>query len=81
VPERGGDVRCPLPDHKEQNPSCRVYPTPERGWICFGCQRGGTIYDFASLMDGGPGGRRGALRDDSYRQVRRRVHDLLGLDR
>jgi RepB DNA-primase from phage plasmid/CHC2 zinc finger len=80
VPERGGDVRCPLPDHDERNPSCRVYPTPERGWICFGCQRGGTIYDFASLMERGPGGRRGALRDGAYRQVRRRVHDLLGLD-
>jgi len=81
VPERGGDVRCPLPDHEERNPSCRVYPTPERGWICFGCQRGGTIYDLASLMEGGPGGRRGALRDEAYRQATRRVHELLGHDR
>jgi RepB DNA-primase from phage plasmid len=81
VPERGGDVRCPLPGHDEQHPSCRVYPTPERGWVCFGCQRGGTIYDLASLMEGGPGGRRGALRDEAYRRARRRVHELLGLDR
>jgi hypothetical protein len=81
VPERGGDIRCPLPDHDEQNPSCRVYASPERGWMCFGCQRGGTIYDLASLMEGGPGGRRGALRDDAFRRVKRRVHELLGLDR
>ena len=80
VPERGGDVRCPLPDHDEQNPSCRVYPTPERGWVCFGCQRGGTIYDLASLLDRGPGGRRGALRGEEFKRVRRRVYEALGLE-
>jgi hypothetical protein len=79
VPERGGDVRCPLPDHDEQHPSCRVYPTPERGWVCFGCQRGGTIYDLASLLERGPGGRRGALRGDHFKRVRRQVRELLGL--
>jgi RepB DNA-primase from phage plasmid len=80
VPDRGGDVRCPLPDHDEQNPSCRVYPTPERGWVCFGCQRGGTIYDLASLLDHGPGGRRGALHGEEFKRVKRRVWELLGLD-
>jgi RepB DNA-primase from phage plasmid len=80
VPERGGDVRCPLPDHDEQNPSCRVYPTPEQGWVCFGCQRGGSIYDLASLLDRGPGGRRGALHGEDFRRVRGRVRELLGLD-
>jgi hypothetical protein len=81
VPERGGDVRCPLPDHDEQNPSCRVYPTPERGWVCFGCQRGGSIYDLASLLDRGPGGRRGALHGDDYKRVKGRVQERLGLGR
>jgi hypothetical protein len=79
VPECGGDVRCPLPDHDEQHPSCRVYPTPERGWVCFGCQRGGTIYDLASLLDRGPGGRRGALRGEEFKRVRREVWALLGI--
>lgn len=80
VPERGGDVRCPLPDHSEQNPSCRVYRNPERGWVCFGCQRGGSIYDLASLLDGGPGGRRGALHGEQFKRVRQRVRELLGLE-
>jgi hypothetical protein len=81
VPPDGGDVHCPLPDHDERNPSCRVYATPERGWVCFGCQRGGSIYDLASLLDHGPGGRRGALRGEEFRRVRRRVRELLGLER
>ena len=79
VPERGDDIRCPLPDHDEHNPSCRVYPTPERGWVCFGCQRGGTIYDLASLLGRGPGGRRGALRGEDFKRVRREVWELLGI--
>jgi hypothetical protein len=27
-----------------------VYGDPERGWYCFGCGRGGSIYDLASLL-------------------------------
>jgi DNA primase RepB-like protein len=80
VPQAGGDVCCPLPDHDEQNPSCRVYPRPERGWVCFGCRRGGTIYDLASLLEGGPGGRRGALHGEAFSELKRRVHALLGLE-
>lgn len=80
VPARGGDVRCPLPDHHERNPSCRVYSNPERGWVCFGCRRGGSIYDLASLLGHGPGGRRGALHGEEFRRVRRHVRELLGLD-
>ncbi|MBD0282653.1 MAG: hypothetical protein ICV69_10735 [Thermoleophilaceae bacterium] len=72
-------MRCSLPDHDEQNPSCRVYPTAERGWVCFGCRRGGSIYDLASLLEGGPGGRRGALHGEEFTRVRRRVWELLGL--
>jgi hypothetical protein len=81
VPERGGDVRCPLPDHNEENPSCRVYPSAERGWVCFGCRRGGSIYDLASLLEGGPGGRRGALHGEQFKRVKRHVRELLGLAR
>ena len=52
VPSRGGYVLCPL--HEERTPSCMVWVEPERGWWCFGCGRGGGIYDLASLVEGGP---------------------------
>jgi hypothetical protein len=29
-----------------------VYEDPQRGWYCFGCGRGGSIYDFAALLLG-----------------------------
>jgi hypothetical protein len=77
VPAHGGDVRCPLPDHRDDNPSCRVYPTAEQGWRCHGCGRGGSIYDFASLLDRGQWGK--GLRDEKFRRVRRHVWELLGI--
>jgi bifunctional DNA primase/polymerase-like protein len=52
VPDRRGFVRCPLPDHADRTPSCHVYATAEAGWFCFGCRRGGTIYDLAALLAG-----------------------------
>ena len=42
-------------------PSLHVFPTPERGWCCFSCGRGGSIYDLAA----------GAVGDDPARP---RVH-------
>jgi CHC2-type zinc finger protein len=54
VPESGGYVPCP--PHDERTPSCMVWPD-ERGWWCFGCARGGRVYDLASLLEGGPWGR------------------------
>ena len=54
VPASGGYVSCPL--HEERTASCHVWPD-ERGWWCFGCSRGGGIYDLASLLAGGPWGR------------------------
>lgn len=47
---RDGKVPCPLPDHEDRTPSCHVYDDPERGWYCYGCGRGGTIYDLASAI-------------------------------
>jgi len=29
-----------------------VYREPGRGWYCFGCGRGGSIYDLAALLLG-----------------------------
>ena len=79
VPDSGATVRCPLPDHDDSNASLEVFPDPGRGWVCRGCGRGGSIYDLASLLDGGPGGTRGALRGEEFKRARRRVRELLGL--
>jgi hypothetical protein len=45
---RSGKVRCPF--HEDRTPSLHVYDDPERGWYCFGCGRGGSIYDLAALL-------------------------------
>ncbi len=47
---RHGKVRCPF--HDDGTPSLHVYREPQRGWYCYGCRRGGSIYDFASLLWG-----------------------------
>jgi hypothetical protein len=45
---RSGKVRCPF--HEDRTPSLHVYDDPDRGWYCFGCGRGGSLYDLASLL-------------------------------
>jgi hypothetical protein len=57
VPAGGGMVKCPLPDHDDAYASLQVFAEAERGWWCFGCARGGRIYDLASLLQGVPWGR------------------------
>jgi len=52
VPTRDGKVRCPLPGHDDGTPSMQVYPDAERGWWCFGCERGGGVYQLAALLAG-----------------------------
>lgn len=47
---RLGKVHCPF--HNDKTPSLHVYRDPLRGWYCYGCSRGGTIYDFAALLWG-----------------------------
>jgi hypothetical protein len=51
-PDRGGKVCCPLPDHDDPDPSCHVYGPPSKGWYCFGCGRGGDIYELAGALWG-----------------------------
>ena len=46
----GRKVRCPF--HDDAEPSLHVYRTGERGWCCFSCRRGGTIYDLAAAVWG-----------------------------
>jgi hypothetical protein len=40
--------RCPLPGHEEKTPSFHVYP--DGGWWCFGCGRGGDVFELARWM-------------------------------
>jgi hypothetical protein len=57
---RDGKVRCPF--HEDHTPSLHVYERPERGWYCFGCGRGGSIYDLAAQLYGASPRGRGFLR-------------------
>lgn len=45
-------ARCPLPGHDDKTPSFVVYRDNERGWHCFGCQRGGDVVNLAQLAWG-----------------------------
>ena len=45
-----GKLHCLF--HDDRSPSLHVYPEPERGWFCFGCRRGGSVYDLAALLFG-----------------------------
>jgi hypothetical protein len=76
VPDAGGMVHCPLPGHDDAYASCQVYAEAEQGWWCFGCSRGGRIYDLASLLAGGAWGRE--LRGEAFRSVRELVAAALG---
>ena len=46
----GRKVHCPF--HSDRHPSLHVYPTAARGWYCFSCGRGGSIYDLAAAIWG-----------------------------
>ncbi len=45
---RSGKLCCLF--HNDRMPSLHVYHEPGRGWYCFGCGRGGSIYDLAALL-------------------------------
>jgi CHC2 zinc finger/RepB DNA-primase from phage plasmid len=45
---RSGKIRCPF--HDDTTPSLHVYEDPTRGWYCYGCGKGGSIYDLAALL-------------------------------
>jgi len=48
----GRDRKVPCPFHHDERPSLHVYAAPERGWSCFSCRRGGSIYDLAAELWG-----------------------------
>ncbi len=68
---RSGMVRCPLPGHKDRTASCSVTGPL---WHCFGCGRGGGIYDFGAQFWGC------GTRGSEFVELRRRLaEELLGV--
>lgn len=74
APDRGGMIRCPLPDHEDRTPSCYVYPDAAAGWYCYGCGRGGSLVDLGAHLWGvDPRGR-------GYHDLRQRLaRELTGM--
>ena len=46
----GRDHKVPCPFHEDERPSLHVYATAQRGWCCYSCGRGGSIYDLAAAL-------------------------------
>jgi hypothetical protein len=70
-PNSAGKVLCPF--HSDRDPSLQVY---DRGsFYCFGCRRGGTIYDFAAHV-WFSGESASALRGRRFIEVRERLAAL-----
>jgi len=65
-----GKVRCPF--HDDDTPSLHVYPSAAEGWYCFGCGRGGSIYDFAALLLGR------STRGEDFIELRRELEAIIG---
>ena len=68
----GRKVRCPF--HEDVQPSLHVYRTGERGWCCFSCRRGGTIYDLAAALWGMK------TRGREFLRLRERLTEQFALD-
>ena len=68
-PNREGKICCPF--HEDRTPSLQAYP--DGSWACFGCGKGGTIYDFAGHLFGR--GTKGA----AFLELRERLADTFGV--
>jgi hypothetical protein len=64
-----GKLRCLF--HDDRSPSLHVYREPGRGWYCFGCGRGGSIFDLAALLSGRD------TRGQDFAELRRELEELM----
>jgi CHC2 zinc finger/RepB DNA-primase from phage plasmid len=48
---RDGKVSCPF-HGEDRTPSLHVYEDPSAGWYCYGCGRGGSIFDLGAEVFG-----------------------------
>lgn len=72
APNAEGKIRCPFhAAGQERTPSLQIYPPYE--WACFGCQQGGSIYDFASHLWAIP------TKGRAFRELRDRLADTFGI--
>jgi hypothetical protein len=69
TPTRHGYILCPLPDHSDSSPSCKLY---EDSWYCYSCNRGGSIYTFAAHFWGYPVPTRG----EQFKELKQRLRRL-----
>ena len=69
----GPDLKAECPFHEDWRPSLHCYRDPVRGWFCFQCGRGGSIYDLGAFLYGITP--RGA---DFHRLRQRLATELLG---
>jgi hypothetical protein len=70
----GRDRKVPCPFHHDERPSLHVYAAPERGWTCYSCRRGGSIYDLAAELWGiGTRGR-------EFLELRRRLLEAFAIE-
>ena len=74
-----GKIACPF-HHEDRTPSLHVYREPERGWYCYGCGRGGSIYDFAAAL-WLTGQSDAPLRGEDFLELRGRLSELFGVAR
>jgi CHC2 zinc finger len=68
APGRDGKVSCPF-HGEDRTPSLHVYEVPADGWYCYGCQRGGSIYDLGAEVFGL------STRGRDFVELRRRLHE------
>jgi hypothetical protein len=71
MPGRDGKVSCPF-HGEDSTPSLHVYADPADGWYCFGCGRGGSIFDLGAEVYGL------STRGRDFIQLRRRLRETLG---
>jgi hypothetical protein len=67
---RDGKVSCPF-HGQDRTPSLHVYEDPAAGWYCFGCARGGSIFDLGAQVFGL------STRGREFVELRRRLHAQL----
>ncbi|MCA1680158.1 MAG: hypothetical protein LC790_15780 [Actinobacteria bacterium] len=69
---RDGKVSCPF-HGEDRSPSLHVYEDPAAGWYCYGCGRGGSIFDLGAQVFGL------STRGREFTQLRTRLQATLGV--
>ena len=68
---RDGKVSCPF-HGEDRTPSLHVYEDPAAGWYCYGCRRGGSIFDLGAEVFGL------STRGREFVELRQRLQAALG---